>query len=38
MNHTLTAPVATERAIAKSTTVRPGLLGGLGGLVFAAPF
>ena len=35
MSHTLTAPVATERAIAKSTTVRPGLLGGVGGLVFA---
>src|SRR5688572_23763274 len=36
MNHTLTAPVAAEQTTARATTVRPGLLGGLGGLVFAA--
>ena len=37
MNHTLTAPVTAERVTAPSaTTVRPGLLGGIGGLVFAA--
>jgi hypothetical protein len=35
MNHTLTAPVAAEHTT-RATAVRPGLLGGLGGLVFAA--
>jgi hypothetical protein len=35
MNHTLTAPVAVEHATARAAASRPGLLGGLGGLVFA---
>ena len=35
MNHTLTAPVATVTAERSTTKLRPGLLGGLGGLVFA---
>jgi hypothetical protein len=37
MNHTLTAPVAgfaTDRTTNRATRVRPGLLGGIGGLVF----
>jgi hypothetical protein len=36
MNHTITTPVATERTIGQSAGLRPGLLGGIGGLVFAA--
>jgi hypothetical protein len=35
MNHTLTAPVARLAAQRTGTKLRPGLLGGLGGLVFA---
>jgi hypothetical protein len=35
MNHTLTAPVAGVTAERTGTKLRPGLLGGLGGLVFA---
>jgi hypothetical protein len=34
MNHTLTAPVAGVAAERTTTKLRPGLLGGLGGLVF----
>jgi hypothetical protein len=34
MNHTLTAPVA-RLGVERTTRVRPGLLGGIGGLVFA---
>ncbi len=35
MNHTLTAPVAGLTAERTTTKLRPGLLGGIGGLVFA---
>ena len=35
MNHTLTAPVAGVAVERSSTKLRPGLLGGIGGLVFA---
>ena len=35
MNHTLTAPVTGLTAERTTNTLRPGLLGGLGGLVFA---
>ena len=35
MNHTLTAPAAGLAAERTTTKLRPGLLGGLGGLVFA---
>ena len=35
MNHTLTAPVAGVSAERTITKIRPGLLGGIGGLVFA---
>ena len=37
MNHTLTAPITAERVkVPLTSTARPGLVGGIGGLVFAA--